>query len=129
MCDQNLKELFNISVKSNTSSNPAPRPGSQRSSTGGMNAPPRRDSGRGHGTQTISAVSRPRQTSQGMNASDMSMPSRGDAGRGRGSQAISQPRQTFGERTDDNNIVCACGDPALLLTVRKEGANQGLAVY
>lgn len=52
----------------------------------------------------------------------------GSNNRGDNSRVPLLPVQTYnkGQSSDDNSVVCNCGDDGVLLTVRKEGPNTGM---
>lgn len=120
MCDNSLKDMFSLSIKLGQSSSNSTNSTHSVSTPGGSGNNTRRPRGDGGGNQG---------------------PRGGGGGnlgpRGRGS---SRPRETSfndsprhkpgpasGTQANIENVpVCMCGTPALLLTVRKEGPNQGI---
>lgn len=99
-CDETLKEIFSLRF-----SQPTPR----------ANQPS------GH-----------LQSSQALNRMDSSQPSLSQplANRHTGpSKAMAQPLLPHSAASESNSVTCNCGQEAVLLTVRKQGPNQGRHFY
>lgn len=108
MCDKNIQEAFNLSMKSSANNQ------NTQNNNGNNNRPQTNNGNRGNGPGTMGnnnkgKTSQKPRTNNNNSAGVRPRPQADNQGEG-----------------GDNQPVCECGTPAIQLTVRKEGANQGM---
>ena len=112
MCDKNIQEAFNMTIKS-SASNTTNTQNNTGNNSNNRQQNNNRNNGKGPGTMNNN------------NKKSQQKPRTNNVTSGNGA-VTNRPGNPGLADAADNQPVCECGRPAIQLTVRKEGANQGM---
>ena len=112
MCDKNIQEAFNMTIKS-SASNTTNTQNNTHNSSNNRQQNNNRNNSNGPGTMNNN------------NKKSHQKPRTNNVTSSNGA-VTNRPGNPGLADAEDNQPVCECGQPAIQLTVRKEGANQGM---